>query len=111
MEIYDQLSSTYAVSVPGGKCGGCDITMLARKVDAGTACPPFAFIVALRALIDMREIHNTGLSFEKVKGVTSLLLLWVVLLKCGFECRDAEFAGKRAKVQGTPSTEDKKVDM
>ena len=109
MERDVQISSLYAVDVSEDECEGGEMTMLARKVDAGTACPPLAFMAVLRAFRDVREMHNTGLSFEKAKGMGSLLL--VLLLRCAFACLEAEFAGKRASVQGTPSTDDKNEDM
>jgi len=104
-----QVSSIYAVcDEDEGRDG--ETTMLARKVDAGTAVPPLAFMAVFRASRDVREMQRTGLSFEKARGVVSLLFV-PLLLRCAFACLEAEFAGKRAKVQGTPSTEDKKEDM
>lgn len=104
------VSSIYAVDGVEHECSGGEMTMLARKVDAGTAVPPRAFMAVLRALRDVREMQRTGLSFEKARGVASLLFV-PLLLRCAFACLEAEFAGKRAKVQGTPSTEDKNVDI
>jgi hypothetical protein len=104
-----QVSSTYAADVSEGKCSGGETTILARKVDAGTAAPPLAIMAVLSALRDVLEIQRTGLSFEKVRGVRVWPL--VLLLRCAFACLEAEFAGNLASVQGTPSTEDKNEDM
>jgi len=104
-----QVSSVYAVcDEDEGRDG--EMTMLARKVDAGTAVPPLALMAAFRALRDVRDMQRTGLSFEKARGVASLLFV-PLLLRCAFACLDAEFAGKRAKVQGTPNTADRKEDI
>ena len=104
-----QVSSVYAVcDEDEGRDG--EMTMLARKVDAGTAVPPLALMAAFRALRDVRDMQRTGLSFEKARGVASLLFV-PLLLRCAFACLEAEFAGKRAKVQETPSTEDRKEDI
>lgn len=84
--------------------------MLARKLDAGTAVPPFAFITLFKAFTDILEMQSTGLSLEKASGVGDLVVL-LGLERCALACLEADVAGKRARVQGTPSTEDRNDDI
>lgn len=83
--------------------------MLARKADAGTAVPPFAFMALLSAFTDILEMQRTGLSLENASGVEVLVL--VAVERCALACLEVDVAGKRANVQGTPSTLDKNDEI
>ena len=69
MEREVQLSSAYADDVSAAESKEEGATrILALKVDAVTTVPPLSFMAVFSALREDCEMHNTGLSFENVRG-------------------------------------------